>query len=683
MNGTPEYGSSDSPYNVQLHEGHSSLVMDSEYSGEKHKKSKKKKKKKDREKKHKHHKKDRHRHHSQSTATDEPMNIGEDESSQPIGSPQLHYSSMSSLTAVSTHPITKPMIPMKESTTPQYYTMQNVPNVMSPLDHKPDTPFGHQDSPMTPSSLDSSSREPRTCVLKLKQSRGPLAKLLEHLLKLLEKRDPHQFFAWPVTDDIAPSYSQIISKPMDFSTIRQKIEDNEYQVLSDFTADFKLMCDNAIRYNHQETVYNKAAKRLLVAGMKLLQHENLIRGSFAAFLRDLTTKELGFDPSIKLENQDEAFSVDSGDENGGFDNPDPLQEERERKEKMKALLDPKTPFEPFVDNMTADEILAQVKQANSRLNKRKAHNMGFLKVGNDGTTSLNIILSTSEEGIPEKTKKLGELTGKLEKGTGLLQSFREDKRNQLRLPKSLSYGPFSSFAPTFDTRFSNVTKEEADLLLNTYGDENGVNYASSIGRFTKDSLYSTNLANRLLDLLTNGEHSKTMDIMIESEQQKQAQKQVDEMLPDYRKASKKLEGVDINFDELRSLRELGIDVGFLDAFEGIAKDSDFQSRLNTTSELIMELHQFQQERLSAHIPPHLSLVQKPNKQEIELADQITSSITNIAKNLPPAVISNTAGIRKAMGVSYQRDESMDIDHGATSCFDHELRELLGTDENIL
>lgn len=654
-------------------EGQSSLTLDSDYAGgggEKHKKSKKKKKKKDREKKHKHHKKDRHhRRHSPSAALDEPMNTQEDDSSQPMGSPQLYYSSMSTGSAVSSNPITKPMIPMRE-TTPQYYTMQS-----SPMDHKPETPFTHQDSPMTPSSMDSSSREPRTCVLKLKQARGPLTKLLEHLLKLLEKRDPHQFFAYPVTDDIAPGYSNIISKPMDFSSIRQKVEANEYQILTDFTADFQLMCDNAIRYNHQETVYNKAAKRLLVAGMKLLQHENLMRASFAVFLRDLTSKELGFDPSIKLEHHDEAFSVDSADENAAFDCSDPVQEERDRREKIKQLSDPKTPFAPFVDSMTADEILAQVKQANSRLNKRKAHNMGFLKVNNDGTTSMNIIVSSSEDGIPEKTKKIGELTGKLEKGTGLLQSFREDKRNQLKLPKALNYGPFSSFAPTFDTRFSNVTKEEADLLLNTYGDENGVNYASSIGRFTKDSLYSTNLANRLLDLLTNGEHSKTMDTMIESEQQKQAQKQVDEMLPDYRKASKQLEGVDVNFDELRSLKEIGIDVGFLDAFEGISKDSSFQSRLNTTSDLIMELHQSQQERLSAHMPPHLSLIQKPNKMEIELADQITANITNIAKTLPPAVIANTGSIRKAMGVSYQGDNAMEIDH--------ELRELLGTDENIL
>ncbi|MHC5848197.1 bromodomain-containing protein, partial [Streptococcus pyogenes] len=91
-----------------------------------------------------------------------------------------------------------------------------------------------------------------------------------------EKRDPHQFFAWPVTDDIAPGYSSIITKPMDFSTIRQKIDDSEYASLTEFTDDFKLMCENAILYNHVDTVYHKAAKRLFQVGIKHLSPDSLM-----------------------------------------------------------------------------------------------------------------------------------------------------------------------------------------------------------------------------------------------------------------------------------------------------------------------------------------------------------------------------------------------------------------------
>lgn len=119
------------------------------------------------------------------------------------------------------------------------------------------------------------NREPRLCVLRQRQERTPLQKLLEHLLKALEKRDPQQFFAWPVTDNIAPGYSHIINKPMDFSTMKQKIDDNLYLVLQDFINDFRLMCTNAMEYNHVDTIYYKASKKLLHAGMKLMQPDKL------------------------------------------------------------------------------------------------------------------------------------------------------------------------------------------------------------------------------------------------------------------------------------------------------------------------------------------------------------------------------------------------------------------------
>ena len=41
----------------------------------------------------------------------------------------------------------------------------------------------------------------------------------------------------------------------------------------------------------------------------------------------------------------------------------------------------------------------------------------------------------------------------------------------------VSYGPFSSFAPQYDSSFASISKEESDLLLATYGDETGVQYA--------------------------------------------------------------------------------------------------------------------------------------------------------------------------------------------------------------
>ncbi|XP_078735581.1 bromodomain-containing protein 9-like [Lampetra fluviatilis] len=108
------------------------------------------------------------------------------------------------------------------------------------------------------------------------QELTPLQLLLEHLLQQLQRRDPHGFFALPVTDMIAPGYSMIIKHPMDFSSMKDKIERNAYQSLTEFKGDFKLMCDNAMTYNRPETVYYKAARKLLHTGFKMMCKEKLL-----------------------------------------------------------------------------------------------------------------------------------------------------------------------------------------------------------------------------------------------------------------------------------------------------------------------------------------------------------------------------------------------------------------------
>lgn len=48
------------------------------------------------------------------------------------------------------------------------------------------------------------------------------------------RKDPHGFFAFPVTDAIAPGYSMIIKHPMDFGTMKEKIVSNEYKSITEF-----------------------------------------------------------------------------------------------------------------------------------------------------------------------------------------------------------------------------------------------------------------------------------------------------------------------------------------------------------------------------------------------------------------------------------------------------------------
>lgn len=51
------------------------------------------------------------------------------------------------------------------------------------------------------------------------------------------RKDPHGFFAFPVTDAIAPGYSMIIKHPMDFGTMKDKIIANEYKSVTEFKVD--------------------------------------------------------------------------------------------------------------------------------------------------------------------------------------------------------------------------------------------------------------------------------------------------------------------------------------------------------------------------------------------------------------------------------------------------------------
>lgn len=660
---TPEHGGAETP-----------TYFTSDFS-EKPKKSKKKKKKKDREKRHKHHK-EKKRYKDEINPED--VTYGEEMAKNPM------YASIDTTQSVAGKPMTKPMVPLiplepvvdplellqpvkiiEESSSP--LQMQS-PDTFHTTPSKLDVKSESRDS-LSPRPLSESGREPRTCVLKQKQSRTPLSKLLEHLIRALEKRDPHQFFAWPVTDDIAPNYSSIISKPMDFSTIRQKIDDNEYKTIQEFSDDFKLMCDNAIKYNHVETVYHKAAKRLLHVGQRLLQPENLLRSlrPLMSYMRELSPKELGFElPTV--DGQDaEPMIFDSADEAEAAlrveskidENIAAQDEEEEKRRQIRSENEPKSKFEPFVDDLTPDEVLVQVQSAAQKarskvLGRKEARKMGFIRTRRDGTTSMRIIVDDTNEG-PERVVTIGGLVGKLKEGTGQLQSFREDRRNQGKLVKTLNYGAFSSFAPVYDSRFSTLSKEETDLVLNTYGDETGFDYAKSILEFTKESSYASILANGLLDVLTNGEHRKAMSTLIENSRQKHEQSEIERTIPDEVDEEEKYKDVKIDFEGLRTLVDLGIETNFIDNLEMQLKMVEFQKKLQTQLEenlaILSQLQQAQNERLSQPPPMHLAHVQHASVEEVQLAHQVTANLVDIAKQLPPAAISDPHGLRKAMGLS--------------------------------
>lgn len=62
----------------------------------------------------------------------------------------------------------------------------------------------------------------------------PLQEVLNKILPLLQRRDLYQFFTQPVPAEEVPEYYTIIKRPMDLSTMQNKLEHGEYQSLDSF-----------------------------------------------------------------------------------------------------------------------------------------------------------------------------------------------------------------------------------------------------------------------------------------------------------------------------------------------------------------------------------------------------------------------------------------------------------------
>lgn len=444
-------------------------------------------------------------------------------------------------------------------------------------------------------------REPRTCVLRKIAERTPLQRLLEHLLRSMEKRDPQQFFAWPVTDSIAPGYSQIITNPMDFSTIKQKIDDSNYQNLSEFVDDFKLMCDNAMTYNHPDTIYYKAAKKLLHVGLKMVLPEKLRQlRPVLTYMHDISKEELGFELGIEDPNNPDAPVTEEQiererEQEERNEEAEELRKENQRKMRLASL----GKFEAIPDDLTPEEILKQArgaaKVAAEKLSlKRVNSKMGFLRQKKDGTTSLQIIVPGDGiiPGTNQRPVSLGQLIGKLNHGTGALAGFREDRRNMSKPVKPLYYGAFGSYAPSYDSTFANLTKEETDLVYQTYGDETAVQYAESILDFAKDCDYTLTMVDDLLDILTGGDHRKTKKFLEEKRRLKEEEERIQQLLEkpnqDVNRNITLLEKVKVDIEQLKTLTELGIDVNFLENLGNYRSNERFTSltKLNNQVSLL-------------------------------------------------------------------------------------------------
>ncbi|KAL5201730.1 hypothetical protein ABZP36_036084 [Zizania latifolia] len=108
----------------------------------------------------------------------------------------------------------------------------------------------------------------------------PDKKLLLFVIDRLQKKDTYGIFSEPVDHEELPDYRDIIKHPMDFSTIRKKLDKGAYGNLEQFEDDVFLLTSNAMCYNSPDTIYYRQARAIQELAKK--DFENLRQDSDAS-----------------------------------------------------------------------------------------------------------------------------------------------------------------------------------------------------------------------------------------------------------------------------------------------------------------------------------------------------------------------------------------------------------------
>ncbi|XP_051576265.1 bromodomain-containing protein 7-like isoform X1 [Myxocyprinus asiaticus] len=509
----------------------------------------------------------------------------------------------------------------------------------------------------TPARSDVSQEKPLTPSLARMEEKEqtPLQEALSQLIRQLQRKDPNAAFCFPVTDLIAPGYSHIIKRPMDFSTMKEKVKKEQYQSLEELKMDFRIMCQNAMIYNKPETIYCKAARKLLHSGMKILSTERL----------DSLKQSIEFMTYIQTSNSQ------SGEEEGGASDPakynssvmdtsDNSQSPRVAN-KDTPRRDSKDEAQKSVNQAEKDleEIKKIVEESGGKLSNRSFQcELEFDRRKPDGSTTLGILnsadLSVGDPGYCPV--RLGMMGGRLQTGINTLQGFKEDKRNVVTPVTYMNYGPFSSYAPTYDSSFANISKEDSDLIYSSYGEDNSQPGSESIADYlAKPEEHMSRLADNILDALTSGEHSKQLKETDNLQAEEPAEK-VDTTDDAEVAGSEPSSGNSMT--ALSSVFGFGLDP--LPENFNSEEAEHFQQKLDETTVLLRELQKAQKERLSAKQPPNIICLLAPTAEELQLAEKVSANLAQLTSQVTPGDVCSVYGIRKAMGISLPNDTAEDM-----------------------
>ena len=244
-------------------------------------------------------------------------------------------------------------------------------------------------------------------------------------------------------------------------------------------------------------------------------------------------------------------------------------------------------------------------------------------------------------------------------GAATLHNYREDKRNMARPVKPLYYGAYSSFCPSYDSTFANLTKEESEMVYGTYGTDTAVQYAESIMDFSRNCDTATYLVDQLLNLLTHKQHSRTQATI---EERRKLQDEEDKLtklmmnpqepIATAKEVTNENKETSPDFHSLKSLKEMGIDTSFINYFESIEhKQKIVKDQLDANAQLLDTLSTTQKERLSKPLPANLNVLPQPSPNEVHLAEKVTEGLVNVARQVTPGSLAPVPIVRKALGIT--------------------------------
>uniref|UniRef100_A0A7N8Y315 Bromodomain adjacent to zinc finger domain 2B n=1 Tax=Mastacembelus armatus TaxID=205130 RepID=A0A7N8Y315_9TELE len=116
----------------------------------------------------------------------------------------------------------------------------------------------------SPASSQAKHDSPVTCAKKTKMAKDDANGLAmcRVLLAELEANQDAWPFLTPVNHKAVPGYRKVIKKPMDFSTIREKLTNNQYLNLEMFLFDVNLVFDNCEKFNEDNSEIGRAGHNM-------------------------------------------------------------------------------------------------------------------------------------------------------------------------------------------------------------------------------------------------------------------------------------------------------------------------------------------------------------------------------------------------------------------------------------